>query len=546
MGIGEKPFWRHHEGEKAHIEQIVLTTNAVFDEREKNPPSRLNQVYPRSPDLNLYLPATYDLKSALSLRPDLDRAVKRDMEAALRILDKQAGYSFEVSSEAEKKAMLGITAEALQRGEKPTANPIMSMRQLEVWLGTEAVACLATSEIGGVVRLPNRLNRTRGLVRQFAQHYRADRPQVLKRSELFRSVQRAIAEGFPDELQALVTRSQDGIRVIADAHVEWLDVGGIPLGLRYNVSRIPVTPGNLFINTLSTPAPIHSTPEDFRDILVVSGLPEADIIAQQFKVAFEIFGKQWRDKLRIKFVRVASRQALIDAINAFEGMLMVFDGHGSHRPDEPGFLWLGQEAVDVWGLEGEIRRPPPIVILSACDTHAADRNHATVGNGFLALGCRSVLGSVFPLHASHAALFTSRLLYRVSDYIPAAVDRLQRSLTWLEVVSGMLRRQVTTDILRHLEGVGLIAEADTRNMFQQMHWLADSDLDNPFSHIRQALLEYGISESRLDREIHTAIAASSTISYLHLGRPETILINSVENLKKWAKTVATPDQENVD
>lgn len=544
VGIGEKPFSRHHQGEKAHIEQIVLTTNSVFDEREANPPSRLNQVYPRSPDLNLYLPATYDLK-ALSLRRDLDRGVRRDMQAVLRILDKQVGYSFEASSEAEKKAILGLTDEVLIQRKRPTPNPIMRMRQLEVWLGTEAVACLATSEIGGVVRLPNRMNRTRGLVRQFAQHYRADRPQMLKRSELFRSVQRAIAECFPDDLQALLARSRDGIRVISDAHVEWLDVRGIPLGLRHNVSRIPVTPGNLFIDTLSTPVPIHATPEQFRDILVVSGLPEADIIARQFKIAFEIFGKQWRDRLRIKFVRVASRRALVEAINAFEGMLMVFDGHGSHRPDEPGVLWLGEEAVDVWGLGGEIRRPPPIVILSACDTHAADRNHATVANGFLALGCRSVLGSVFPLHAFHAAVFTSRLLYRVSDYIPAAVDRFQRSLTWLEVVSGMLRRQLTTDIIRHLEAQRLIVEADARNMFQQMHWLADSDLDDPFLHIRRALLDYGISESELDREIHTAIATSSTISYLHLGRPETILINSAENLKKWTESVAALDQENV-
>src|SRR3546814_9101738 len=47
---------------------------------------------------------------------------------------------------------------------------------------------------------------------------------MLKRGELFRGVQRAIAEGFPTGLQALIDRSQDGIRIIADAHIEWLDV----------------------------------------------------------------------------------------------------------------------------------------------------------------------------------------------------------------------------------------------------------------------------------------------------------------------------------
>src|SRR3546814_1525061 len=113
-----------------------------------------------------------------------------------------------------------VCASDLQSGKRPRPNPIMRMRQHEIWLGTEAVACLADSEIGAVVRLPNRLNLTRSLVRQFAQHYRADRPQMLKRGELFRGVQQAIAEGFPTGLQALIARSKDGIRTIASAHTE--------------------------------------------------------------------------------------------------------------------------------------------------------------------------------------------------------------------------------------------------------------------------------------------------------------------------------------
>ena len=339
--IGKKPFGRFHEGEKAHLAQIVLTTNTVFDEREANPASLYNQIYPRTPDLNLYCPATFDLKSILSPRAYLDHATQRQVKSTLRILDKQSSYSFEVSSDAEKKALLGTTVEDLQAGGSPKSNPIMGLRQREIWLGTEAVACIAASEIGAVIRLPNRLNLTRGRVRQFSQHYRAEQPEMHKRNQMFQEVQRAIADGFPTDLQALIDRSRDGIRVIADAHIEWLDVRGIPLGLRYNVSRIPVTPGNLFIQTLSTQPPIHATPEDFQEILVVSGLPEADVIAKQFDIAFNIYGEHWREKLRINFVRVTSRQELIDAINAFEGMLMVFDGHGSHKPKEAGLLWLG-------------------------------------------------------------------------------------------------------------------------------------------------------------------------------------------------------------
>ena len=537
--VGAKPYSRHSEGEAAHIEQIVLTTNSVLDEREANPPSVANRVYPRSPDLNLFCPATYDLKSAFEFRPGVDRAVRRQMKIALKLLERQSTYFFETTTQAQNEVMIGTTSEALANGGQPKLSPVFFMRQREVWLAIEAVSCLAVSEVGSVVRLPNRINLTRGLVRQFAQHYRAERPQVLKRSELFRGVQRALADGFPAEFRELVNRSADGIRIIADAHVEWLDVGGFPLGLRYNVSRIPVTPGNLFIDVLSAPPQIQATPEDFYDILVISGLPEADIIAQQFKKAFEVFGELWEEKLRIKLVRVSSRQELVDAINAFEGMLMVFDGHGSHNPDYPGLLWLGDEAVNVWDLRGEVNRAPPIVILSACDTHAADRNHATVANGFLALGCRAVLASVFPLHASQAAVFTARLLYRVSEFVPAAVGMFKRSLTWLEVVSGMLRRQLTTDILRHLESVNLIPDKDSMAVHQSVTNLADvGGSDDPLSDVHQALLDYGIPPDRLSQEIQRAVASSSTISYLHLGRPETILINTVKNLEEVAGLTA--------
>lgn len=535
-GIGEKPFSRFHEGEEAHIEQIVFTSKTIFDEREENPPSLANQIYPRSPDLNLYCPATYEIKTAISLRSDLDRELRRKLEMILRILEKQSGYSFEIASEAKQKAFLGITREEHQEGKKPEPNPVMRIRQQEIWLGTEVVSCLAASEIAAVLRLPNRMNLTRGMVSHFSQHYRSHRPQMLKRSELFNGVQRAIAAAFPDDLRALIDRSKDGIRIIADAHIEWLNVRGIPLRLRYNVSRIPVTPGNLFIETLSSLPPILSTPDDFHDILVISGLSEEDEIARQFKIAFDIFGKQWRDKLRITFVRASSQQEFINAINAFDGMMMIFDGHGSHSQDSPGVLWLGNESVDVWSLRGAIHRPPPIIILSACDTHATGRNHATVANGFLALGSRSVLASVFPLHASHAAMFAARLLFRVSSYIPGAIEAYERSLTWLEVVSGMLRRQLVTDILRHLEAVGQIVEGDSQALHHQLHGIIDSDLDDPFLYIRRALLEYGIPEEKLDRETHIAIAASSTISYVHLGRPETILINTPDMLQKLAES----------
>ena len=95
--------------------------------------------------------------------------------------------------------------------------------------------------------------------------------------------------------------------------------------------------------------------------------------------------------------RHVDEDGLVEALNNFQGVLAVFDGHGSHAPGQPGLLHLMDNPIDVWQLRNRVLRPPPIVVLSACDTHAADRNHATAGNGFLSLGSRAVLSTVFPI-----------------------------------------------------------------------------------------------------------------------------------------------------
>ncbi|SFU42845.1 CHAT domain-containing protein [Methylobacterium sp. 174MFSha1.1] len=533
-----EPF-RYTRDEKKYVEQIVRTTHTVLDIRDAEKPRQINRAFPQSIDLNLYCPATYDLRSFKGGKSELDIKTRKRILSAIRMIERQSSYNFSTSSKAQVEAIFGIDLLETKNKDNVQFNPLLIMRASEVRFGNEIVACLAASEISAVVRLPNRINRTKGIVRQFAQHYRAEKSQIQKRSELFRDVQRALSDAFPTEFYDLLQRSKNGVRIISDAHVEWLNIKGFPLGLRYNVARLPVTPGNAFVGTAAAVQTMFLEPDDLLDVLVIGGLANDDIVGKPFDLAFEQFGKQWRNKLRLTRVNVKTRNEFIDALNAFNGMIMVFDGHGSHRQDQPGVIWLNKEPIDVWRLRGDLKRVPPIVILSACDTHAADRNHATVANGFLALGSRSVLGSVFPLNASHAAIFTARLLYRVTDYIPAALKMLGRSLTWLEIVSGMLRRQLTTDILRHLENTKVIPM--NMDSHYQVSRIVDTPRDDVFSDIREYLIGISTQPNRLDNEIYKAIANSDIISYLHLGRPETVVIQYRTEAEKYINNI---DRQN--
>ncbi len=275
------------------------------------------------------------------------------------------------------------------------------------------------------------------------------------------------------------------------------------------------------------------TTDDFRDVLVINALDRSDEIHRAFDLAFKAFESGWRESLRITFADVSTKEQLAAAINDFKGSIIVFDGHGRHEKGEAAQLLLKGTSVDVWELKGLLTQIPPIVILSACDTHAADRNHATTGNGFLSLGVRTVLASVFPLFALDAATFIARLLFRVAVYLPMVTRALGRAVGWNEVVSGMLRMKLLTDYLRKLNGDGLIDEST----YLKVHKFGNEVLNGgemppspePFALVDQMLInEFALPQGELKSAFQTALASSSVLSYIQLGRPETIAIATPE------------------
>ncbi len=521
----------------AYVRQIVDTTTTVLEARRDAGEMIAEDDFPRRPALNIFAPAMYAGLPNLQVKPDTPRDLRRDIEMVKRILERQTGYSFQFTTPAQVKVLVGVDQGAAEAKDlKPSPHPLVLVRQLEVALAVEALAVLSASELSATVRLPNDINRTLGTVRQFANHYRSNARSRLRTAEAFRSVQNRLAEAIPDDLKALIAKSEGDIRIVSDAHVEWLDIDGMPLCIRRNVSRIPVTPGNLYVGQL-TPAPlIRLTPDAFKKVLVISALdPTEDRdIRAMFDVAFSTFSQHWKDKLEVQFVDVASVEELIAAFNGFDGVLAIFDGHGSHHDGNAAKLHLGKAEVDVWSLLGKMR-VPPIIALSACDTHAADRNHATTASGFLSLGARAVLSSVLPLDARDAATFAARLVYRIAEFIPAAVGVYGRALTWTEVVSGLLRMQLLSEFMHELLRKRLISEDQVLDVQLQGTQAINGLEPDPWEIVVAELTKLGIEEATVRRELRQATANSSAISYLNIGRPETILVDTVAGAARRAQ-----------
>jgi hypothetical protein len=515
------PFKKINQGIGPYIDQITRTTRSILDERGKIGERRPNQYFRRPPSINLFAPAVYPHFREIRLGgAPMSAEVRRRFLAGRQAFERQEGYTFDARTEAQARALFGANPR-----EDFRPHVLLHERSAELRLATECVSTLAASEISAVIRLPNSVNRTAGQVRQFAQQYHARRSTERKRLEVFRRVQDAITTSVPQEFHQFVEEADEGIRLICDAHLEWMNVRGLPLCVQKDVTRIPVTPGSLFVDQISPKRYEHLTTSDFSEVLVLSALQEADPISRFFDIAIEGFAPHFSEKIKLRTVRVRNMSGCVEALNSFEGAMMIFDGHGRHRPGEAATLQLLEEELDVWQLEQSRPRIPPVVILSACDTHAADRNHASTANGFLTCGGRAVLGSVFPIDARDAATFVARLLFRVAAFVPAAHEMLGRSLTWMEIMGGMIRMQLLTDFCRRLEDKNII----NHDAYHAVHLTGNMAInglkDWPFETVIAKLADYGVDEKLAWRELRSATANSTAVSYLQIGRPETIIVH---------------------
>lgn len=516
-----EPFKDIGRGNGPYVETIARLARSILEERDRVRQTGENRRFPPTPAINLFAPAIYSHFHEIGVGgAQFDADTKREFLAVQRMFKQQDGYGFAISNKSQKKAVIGR-----MRDGKPQPNPLIAHRAGELRLGSTAVATLAASEISAVIRLPNSVNRTAGQVRQFAQHYHAKTMNDRKRRESFAAVQKAIDSSVPPELREFVENAEQGVRIIADAHLEWMSVRGLPLCVQKDVTKIPVTPGNLFLSQVSPQTPIHLTISDFEEVLILSALQEGDPISGIFEAAINIFEPHFAKKIKVRSERVYDELGLRNVLNSYRGAIVFFDGHGSHKDGQAASLQLINEEFDVWQLRKDPPRLPPIVILSACSTHAADRNHATTANGFLAAGARSVLGSAFPIDARDAAAFVARLIYRVAEFLPLVHKETDQSETWMNVLGGMIRMQLLTDFCRRLQRSGFLDD----HKYHDIHLAGNVAINGghpwPFEAVVEKLEELGLDRKRMLHELRSAAANSTAISYLQLGRSESIIIH---------------------
>jgi hypothetical protein len=379
-------------------------------------------------------------------RPTVSEARHRAaVHAVFDLLAAQEGYAMR---EVEAAAINTIMDSQVGSG-------LMRVRQEEMRTYTAALAVHASAAAVPVVRLPPISRTTRDLTRRLADCARGNGQNRLRKLNwLANQLSHSLAAALPPQIAAFVRSGAPRIKIVSDAPLEWLGVDEVPLMLYADVSRVPATPGNAFFMETVAIGPRLLPLSAFDEVLVVRSFTASDAGISWYLADA---GRQFLEsvanpRLRLRVVDVSSVEDLLSVLNGFEGALLVFDGHGTAGSlTEPATIEIGGRAIQAWDLRTRARIPP-LVFLSACDTHAMDASHATTANALLASGAVAVVATTLPVNAQLAGIFFGRLLLRLEQLLPMLVERFHGFARWSEVFHGLQRMVYVTEMLRAIDG----------------------------------------------------------------------------------------------
>ncbi len=497
--------------EAAYDAHAVASAQSVIDVAEDNGLADFNRLYLPLPRLILTEPAMY--RPSYQAFHDKRKSLSKPMRDALRRLQTQTGLCSTMVPKTASDFLADSGAQA-----------IVAARAMELKIHSYGIGLMAAQTCSAVLRLRPAVNHVFPALSRFARNIRATSPAAPRKTpSLFLTLQRELRDAVGQARIEFIERCDGPIKIISDAPIELLPVGELTLGLRYDCSRINATPGNLMMAELVGRGPVLLDLAALRKVLVISAFKDTDRLRNLMEDSLEVMTDALAGCVEIRFVRVRNTGELIDALNASNASILVFDGHGlPGGQDGVGAVDINGELLDVWTLRGKARIPP-IVILSACDTHSMDAaNHATTANGFIAAGAMTTLATLLPIGGREGAVFVCRLLYRLSKYLPAAFVVKARVLNWCEIVTGMLRMVLGFDLV-----AAFIADKDAAHELRTKANL-HINTDNPEWH--SAILDDIAQASKMDlavvrKKAYGVLSASEAIRYVQIGSPEFIRVD---------------------
>jgi hypothetical protein len=407
---------------------------------------------------------------------------------------------------------------------EPAFSAVLQERQSELLVTNLFIGVLAAAYCSPVIRLPNSINLHLPQLKDLELAIQRSDPKSQAQLQVkFKKLSEQFRLEIGEKIGPLIAGGCQAIKLCSDVPVEWVYLDKLPLMISHEVSKLPMTPGNLLGQFCMLGSGVVIKEKALENILVIRSFQSHDKIKNMLQVAVQLFDLEPR--LNVKFVDVRNTQEVISALNEYAGAIVVFDCHGGHDGEnKPGFLRIGRDKLDVWSLFG-VARIPPIVLLSACSTFAIGGSHASPANGFLRCGALSVIGTFLPVDAIKSSAFIARILYRIHSFLPALRAMKYEAINWRTFISGFLRMSYSTDVLKFFQGRNVIDE----DAYLKIHLAANNDINLSNADWYGNLLSAVADRSdKSSEEILEMVKGDNplfeTMLYCQLGRPELITI----------------------
>ena len=408
---------------------------------------------------------------------------------------------------------------------------MFTMRRQEAAAYTASLSVHASHDMTPVLRLEPRVNRIRDKLSDIGSCARGNGPhRSFKLRKLVARMSDELVAYVDARYVELLSQSRDrieGLSLVTDLPLEFMSLNGMPLGILFDSSRIPVNPGNLSFGQLLHHRMVELTQSAFGQVLIVRSFSKTDPVRNVLEHSIAAFSRNPGDLPDVRIVDVHSPQDFIRAVNDYAGAILIFDGHGSHNStDQTSPIVVGGKPMDVWLYRNELSLPP-IVVLSSCDTVPLDGSHGSSAVGFLNAGAVTVLGTVLPIAALTAGSFIARLLFRIAQFLPQAASHSDRPLEWRGFLAGLLRMTHVTELAQE----AAIRFSLPENTFRDIQMVANTHINHRDPLWHEAVIEQ--MRRSLPPAWHSANPGphplnqlTDSMKYVQLGHPERIRIVS--------------------
>lgn len=408
----------------------------------------------------------------------------------------------------------------------PKVGYLTRMRQNEMRLTTAAISLLSSSKKSPSIRLPNALNHLSSDLKKLeslARNNGIKNELFIKKAKAFNTT---IKRMLGSKLRRFILNNYNELTLVSDVPLDWLrlELGKLPIMLSHEISRINSTPGNVLLQNCAYFPRISINESELKKTLVIRSFEIDDPLKHDLEQGLDVFAKSMPD-LDLKIVDVKNFEEFTQALNDYDGHIVILDCHGDHGGDmENGWLIIGGEKVDTWKLR-HIARVPPIVILSACLTSALSGSHASVANGFLVSGAISVIGTLLPVVSIDSSVFVSRLIYRFYQF-PSVIPNSYSHVNLRLLISLFMRMSYTSDVIRGFAFSDLIDKEESLQVNSEVNAYINMLNEDWFDFLVDRLMKMSkFSKDEILEILDKDYFITETMCYSQIGFPESIVIN---------------------